>query len=96
VTVPLKGEYLVELGSLIFQGGAGVNTSIMSYSIAGATPSDADGVSSLDTTAAGSSSARTKLKAFSAGVKLTAMYRVTGGNGGFMNRWMRVTPIRVG
>jgi hypothetical protein len=96
VTVPLKGDYLVELGALEFQGGAGVNTDIMSYSVGATAASDLDATSSLDTTAAGSSVARTKRKTFNAETKLTSMYRVTGGNGGFMQRWMRVTPIRVG
>ena len=96
VTVPLKGNYLVELGALEFQGGAGVNTNLMSYTIGATAASDLDATSSLDTTAAGSSVARTKRKTFNAETKLTSMYRVTGGNGGFMQRWMRVTPIRVG
>jgi hypothetical protein len=96
VTVPLKGDYLVELGALMFQGGAGVNTNLMSYSIGATAASDGDATYSLSTTAAGSAVARTKQKTFNAETKLTSMYRVTGGNGGFMDRWMRVTPIRVG
>jgi hypothetical protein len=96
VTVPLKGDYLVELGALMFQGGAGVNTNLMSYSIGATAASDNDSTYSLSTTAAGSAVARTKQKTFNAETKLTSMYRVTGGNGGFMDRWMRVTPIRVG
>jgi hypothetical protein len=96
ITLPLAGEYDVEIGC-----GASNNTlaqeSFMSYAI-GATPAaDAD---LCKWYAPDASNKRVSIMSMRrktiAPVLLRAKYRVGGGTGSFEDRWMRVSPLRVG
>lgn len=95
VTVPLKGDYDVHIGSSI--GNTGASASRMSYDIGGTGAVDAD--SFFGESAAGVTECLTRSKrktALAASTALVAKYKVTANAGFFSNRWMRVDPVRVG
>jgi hypothetical protein len=90
LTLPLQGDYDIEIGALM-AGGSGAP--FTSYAI-GATPAvDADSITG------GGQPFRAKRKTtLAAGEQVVAKYRVNTAfaAGIFSNRWMRITPIRVG
>jgi hypothetical protein len=97
VTVPLKGDYDVEVGFY----GKSVTTATagrMSYAIGGAEAVDANAaVMVAQAGQGGSTVARpTRKVGLAASTQLVSRYRVFGGEGAFMFRWMRVDPVRVG
>lgn len=100
IALPLAGDYDVGEG---FTGAAGNNVGgIMSYDIGATGAVDADKVrtSSLTISGGGSqpaSAMRIRRKTGLTAVTLTAKYKSPdGGSIGFENRWMRVTPVRLG
>lgn len=73
----------------------------MSYNIGGTGAVDADGVRVRQGTAGGDSIAAGVMKerrkdAIAASTSISSRYRVLGGTGSYKDRWMRVTPVRVG
>lgn len=94
VTVPLAGDYIVDLGSQM--AGAGV-FGMMSYDIGGTGAVDADGVqTSISTETQDNYVYRSNVKtALAASTALVAKYR-TSGSVTFTRRIMLVRPIRVG
>lgn len=100
ITLPLNGDYDVEIG---FEGMASIQTTstYMSYDIGGTAAVDADGArhrtGSNDTASTAQVSRMRRKTGLSLGAALVSKYR--GGAGAtntFANRWMRVTPVRVG
>lgn len=96
ITLPLAGDYDVEIG---FRGGP--NDGFMSYDIGATGAVDADAV--RNPTASGlvgtMSVARARRKTDLSAVTLMAKYKwgASGGaNTNFADRWMRITPIRMG
>lgn len=97
VTVPLAGDYEVELGCYERTNTAGTS-SLMGYDL-GATPaSDSDSVQNDSPSASNGSSvlARRIKLAVPALTALVAKYRVGSGSGSWSNRALRVRPVRVG
>lgn len=93
VTVPLAGDYMVEIGCQAGNATAG-NVALMSYAIGAAAASDNDLVRSISSTAAQPTSiARETKKTLAALTALVGKYRVGGGTGSFAFRWMAVTPV---
>lgn len=100
ITVPLAGDYQVEIAASNYNNG--VNSNLMSYSIGGTAASDSDAWK-IDFATANKAQvgARSRLKTgLAAATALVAKYRVSGGAGAYGdvsgNRIMRVTPVRVG
>jgi hypothetical protein len=95
VTVPLKGDYDVQVGAGI--GNTGASASRMSYDIGGTGAVDAD--SFFGESGAGVTACLTRVRrkaGLAATTALVAKYKVSANAGFFSNRWMRVDPIRVG
>lgn len=100
IALPLTGDYLVTIGANAYATVAG-HECYMSYDIGGTAASSGDaisfwagGVSTYSNTAHGS---RTRRKTGLSAVTLTAKYRTSGANTWtFRDRWMSVTPVRVG
>lgn len=96
ITVPVAGDYLVEIG---MTGRPSVNAVWnMSYDIGGTGAVDADSVQNSDVaTGGGTNGSRVRKKtAIAASTALTAKYKISTGTLTALDRWMRVTPIRVG
>lgn len=98
LTLPLAGDYVIDLGANINNLGAST-TGLMSYDI-GATPaSDNDFVNAYNATGfqIQISAMRRQRKNGLPAVTLTAKYRATAAAGAyFANRWISAEPIRVG
>jgi hypothetical protein len=97
ITLPLAGDYIVELGHRSASSAGGVG-GMQSYDI-GATPAnDADAFVLTDATAARGMGSYKKRKSGLGAVTLTSKYRVfdAGGTRYFQQRWMSVEPIAVG
>jgi hypothetical protein len=101
VVLPVAGDYVVEVGARMngfaTSGGAGR----MSYDIGGTGAVDGDSVAATNPSGAsyGASVAgvRAMKKTGLGAVTLTAKYKAVGANNvTFADRWMRVTPVRVG
>lgn len=100
-TLPVAGDYDIEIG---YQGDPNVAANedgMMSYSINGSTASaDADAAGFWGNTAATTyliSASRTKRKTGLSAVAIVAVYKTVGGNSmQFQGRYMRVTPVAVG
>lgn len=97
VTLPLKGDYDVEIGYY----GKSITTATaarMSYAIGGAEALDGDAVVTVAQDGQGASTAARlhRKTGLAASTVLTAKYKVSGGEGAFLFRWMRVDPVRVG
>jgi hypothetical protein len=100
IALPNAGVYDVEIG---FEGSAhnsngGSSTGVMSYAIGGTGASDNDSVQGGAAGAADSVDAghnRPRRKTGLTAVTLTAKYRSSQGTPRFLNRWMRVTPVRI-
>jgi hypothetical protein len=99
VTLPLAGDYSVEVGAEINTGAA--NTGYVSYAIGATAAADADAVRA-GTNAAGAavdiSPSRKKLKTgLTAGIALTLKYRgTTATSNTYLNRWIAARPLRLG
>src|SRR5262249_30960661 len=89
VTLPLKGDYDIAVGTgAIFNG---ANTHLMSYAIGGTGAVDADAAEVNVGTVTDSLFFERRKKALTA-VKLTAKYRVSSASSGaFKKRWIRAT-----
>lgn len=97
VTAPLAGDYDVEIGAFGRTNSAGA-TARMSYSVGGAAATDADSIR-FDTAAANNGLVSSKLErktGLSAATALKAKYMTGAGTALFLDRWMRVLPVRVG
>lgn len=95
VVVPLTGEYSVAFGASSYNSGANSNIVALNFGSGG---NDAFG-SQVDMAAANKLSTHSRtylIAALGAGTTVSLNYRVTGGTGQFRNRWMMVTPVRVG
>jgi len=94
LTVPLAGDYDVEIGAQVFNGTA--CQANMSYDIGGTGAVDADswevGIA-VNTYPAGSRMRRKT--ALAASTALVSKYKTSAGTAFFKNRWMRVQPVRV-
>lgn len=101
ITVPLLGDYLIEIGSLMFMSvGTGSLAQFHSFDL-GATPaSDADAVqmnpTALNFVTTGATAR--KKTAVPAGSAVVSKYRTSGTTptAFFSRRYMRIIPIRVG
>ncbi len=100
ITVPNEGDYWIEISARLSRNGSGVNEAgYMSYDIGGTGAADVDAIGAnftLGSTGVTTTDSRSKLKtAIAASTAITGKYRVTGGNGGFDERTMRITPVRI-
>lgn len=100
VTVPLAGDFLVEIGAQVDVGNILGGVAAMSYDIGANAASDNDriilGSVSSGTVQPGSLSRLKRQNGILAAAALVAKYKSTAGTSNFTNRWMAVTPIRVG
>ena len=96
VTLPLPGDYLVEIGAG-FTGTVDMQGR-MSYDIGATGAVDADAVfARIDSTARQFSGSRARRKTALGAGALIAKYKVSAAGGHlFQDRWIKVTPIRVG
>ena len=100
VSIPLAGEYRVELGCAVYNLLASVQTIYMSPVLSGAPSAlDADALSPYvpASGAAGRGNySRTILKTYTIQT-LTTFYKASVGTSGHVyDRWLKVTPVRVG
>lgn len=94
LTCPLKGDYEVWIGALMFQTTGGVG--YMSYSIGGTGAVDADSISQ-SSTATGIYGSRYRVKTFTANqTALICVYKTTSNTLNIFDRFIKATPIRVG
>lgn len=99
IALPVAGDYIVEAGfAYVSVSSAQV---FMSYDIGGTGAVDADAVIGASASGSGlggtASIMRVRKKTGLTAVTLTAKYRVDNAvSKAFQNRWIRVTPIRVG
>jgi hypothetical protein len=103
ITLPLAGDYDVEVGSRVAHGTSGgfPEQFLMSYAIGATAASDNDAYAVSQQTAATSltypSGSRPRRKTGLTAVALTAKYRSDNGTAcAWNNRWIRATPVRVG
>lgn len=100
ITLPLAGDYDVEIGFRGYNNGAGAINNYMSYDIGGTGASDNDANLQYmpSSTSAHANNARSRRKTGLTAVTLTSKYRLDGAVtvGYFQYRWMKVTPVRVG
>jgi hypothetical protein len=87
--LPVAGDYDVEIGSKFIVN----NTINMSYDIGGTGAVDADRLTANNNTGQHS---RVRRKTGLTAVTLTAKYKVDTGTHTAENRWMRVTPVKIG
>lgn len=99
--IPRAGIYDVEIGFMAYKPSGNGSILVMSYDIGATGAVDADGVFAtngtlvVSGTEVRSSSTRPRRKTLTA-VTLTSKYRSANTEqGGFGNRWMRVTPFRI-
>lgn len=96
VTVPLAGDYDVQVGSRM-QAGSG-SVAVHSYAVGGTGAADAD--AAVVATAGGDSScvsAVTRKTGVAAAAAIVSQYRNSGPSTcNYLNRWMAVFPVRVG
>jgi hypothetical protein len=98
ITVPLKGDYDVEIGARVFDNTA---YAFMSYAIGATAATEADQygpVAGFETsTTIGVQGSRPRRKeGIAASTAIVAKYSVEGGTAFYSRRWLRVTPVRVG
>lgn len=93
ISVPVAGDYDIEIGYL----GTGTAAGAMSYDIGGTGAVDADNVVTGESATLYSNVMMPRRKTFTA-VTLTAKYRTLAGGTAafFQQRWMRLTPVRLG
>ncbi len=96
--IPVAGDYDVEIGAQLHTSGAGGTVLNMSYDIGGTGAVDADATVTVQPS--GSSpqpgQARVRRKTGLTAVTLTAKYKTSATQIGAQNRWMRVTPVKIG
>lgn len=93
VTPPLSGDYLVEIGCLANHAS---NTGCMSYQIGATGAADADGIW-FGTGANYANHYNPRLKTgLTGGAALLCKYKTLGGTADYRNRWIKITPVRVG
>jgi hypothetical protein len=98
ITVPLAGDYIITIGFTGNNGNAN-NIAYMSYQVGATSAIDADAVSYLSSVNAGSyaSSTKPQLKTgIAASSAIVAKYKTSGASVYFMDRFMQITPVRVG
>lgn len=97
VTVPLAGEYWTDVSCDAYPW-AGNQSLFMSYQIGATAAQDTDAAFSDYIVATGKPLWRRKFKTFTAGTVLLAKYKGTGNplEKNFSNRFLGITPIRVG
>lgn len=101
LTVPLAGDYFVEVGAFIYSYASGVYSMWMSYSIGAAAATDSDGANAVATVQFSGASviSQRRQTGLAAGNALVAKYRVdpaAGATARYQYRWMHLKPIRVG
>lgn len=99
LTIPLAGDYDVTIEYDAFISPAGAGEHWMSYQVGATAASDADGApkSNWATNGEQGMASRTRRKTgLAAAVVLSSRYRTTAGTGFFLNRVLRVLPVRVG
>ena len=103
VTVPLAGDYSVEIGAGIQTGLAASCVTVMSYDIGGTGAVDGDGMLAYSAVTGGATvqqeqaaHRRMVKSALAAATALTAKYKTSAGTATFRSRWMAATPVRVG
>jgi hypothetical protein len=96
IALPRAGDYMVEIGFAGYVSSAG-STLTMSYDIGGTGAVDADGVAFDEPSASGyaETQSRPRVKTGLTAVSLVSKYKRVAGTAHFLNRWMRVTPVRV-
>lgn len=96
-TLPLPGDYDIEIGGLGNFAGAG--TALMSYVIGATAADDADsikvGVAGAGSPVGNSGFSRPRRKAGLGAVAITAKYKNSGSSASMEKRWLRAWPIRV-
>lgn len=94
-TIPRSGVYAVAIGCAT--GLSTLGEGRMSYDIGGTGAVDADSTIAASSSATNrySVSAERPKTIAAAATALVAKYRVTTGTGTFLDRWMRVIPVRV-
>jgi hypothetical protein len=93
IALPFVGDYMVEIGCHSYNSGSAQNS--MSYDIGATAAADVDRV--LPQVSAGGQiyvASRPRRKTGLTAVTLTAKYKTSAGTAQFLNRWMRVVPIR--
>jgi hypothetical protein len=101
LTVPVAGDYDITIGAYIFTASTGVEGK-MSYKIGAATASETDeiqqyaGGATVSIANPAGNLQRTRRKTGLAAVELLAQYKATAGKINFGQRWMSITPVRVG
>lgn len=95
-TVPVAGDYIVEIGSMISNSTAA--STFHSYDIGGSGAVDGDGIHFLnqDANERGGEVFANKKSALAASTALVSKYKTSAGTATFQKRWMRVTPVAVG
>lgn len=98
VTVPRAGVYEVRFGNDV-QNGTASQDNFSTIKIGAAAGSDSNSLRGLANGTGGSNvfhTSRTRiLTGVAASDVLKMQYRVSGGTGAFVNRWLTVTPVRV-
>jgi hypothetical protein len=97
--LPVAGDYIVEIGTQAVYVGGAFDFAYMSYDIGGTGAVDADAIGKFSPTITGAvgALAKAKLKTGLTAVTLTAKYKTTGTQTlNFFDRWMRVTPVKIG
>lgn len=96
ITVPLKGDYDVDIGHRLFSGPAGADI-LMSYAIGATAAVDADAANDFGAGQNANFFRPRRKTNLAAGAALVAKYRVSAASEAkWSARWMRVTPVRVG
>ena len=97
ITLPLTGDYMVQQGAAIYNSSNAII--YMSYDIGASTATDADGIlhySGAGTNPINTAVTRIRRKTGLAASALVSKYKTSAGTAVFENRWMSVTPVRVG
>ena len=99
ITVPLKGDYRVNLGAYIVSGAAAVNSARMAIAVGAAAANDEDAVVGVQKENLGLGSVarhRMKLGISAAGTAIVCKYKVQSASPmNFRGRWLTVQPRRV-
>lgn len=96
ITVPVVGDYLVEIGASAFAN-AVVGDAVMSYAIGVTAATENDRVLIGASTTFSQSGSRVRRKTgLAQGTALSARYKGQAGAVTFLDRWMRVLPVRLG
>ena len=98
VTVPLDGDYDVQVGSIHFC--ASSTFTVHSFDVGGAGALESDGALTTIRAPAASDqwsvTGSVRRKTLAAATALTSKYKATPNAAEFMSRWMSVRPVRVG